>query len=321
MQGFTLIELAVVMMLVTLLAMLTTPSMMNEINQRRASATVEETQLIVDAARSYRMSTGAWPGNATCSDALTILKSGSSPMLVGVGALNKYNSPISTSCTALTFSVDQNAVQDWDGYIVNSMAGTEIVNSGQSQLRTTIGIPGSEPALNSKLSRIATGNAELNRMRTTLLLGGNDITEIENIEAVSANLSGGLDVKQAAVIGGLLASKGKSQFEKEASFDDVVVLNKVVIEGPAVGGCKTGAIARNSAGATLSCQSGVWKTFGGTDKWGGSYWTATHTKGGCPNANPYTGSCSCPAGFTPVQSFAIQVGGCNPCRSFNCFRQ
>lgn len=296
-HGFTLIELAVVMMIISVLAMLTTPSIMNEINQKRAAIAVEETQLIVDAARSFRISTGTWPGNATCSNALTVLKGGATPMLVGIGTNNKYNSPFSTSCTAQTFSVDQNAVADWDGYIVNSLAATEIVNAGTSQLRTTIGIPGSEPALDSKLSRIATGNAELNRMRTTLLLGGNNITEVNAIDAVSANLSGNLNVQQAAVINGLLTANGKSQFEQEASFDDVVVLNKIVAEGPAVGGCKTGALARNSAGVTLSCQSGVWT--GSVPEPGGGF-QRVRTTGACRVGNPRTGNCSCPSGTTPI---------------------
>lgn len=155
---------------------------------------------------------------------------------------------------------------DWDGYLVNSLAGTEIVDSASHLVRSTIGIPGSEPALDAKLSRVATGNAELNRMRTTLLLGNNNVTEVNKLEAVSGQFSGAvsgatLTVAQTAAIGGLLQAQGESQFVGKAAFADEVILNKVAVAG--TGGCTTGAIARDSIGKTLSCQSGIWTSNSG----------------------------------------------------------
>lgn len=266
-RGFTLVELMVVLGILSLLAVLTTPSYLEELNHRRALVSVEETQQILDAARTYRSDKGAWPGNATCSNALAILSSSSDQYLAGVGGFNRYNSPYSTSCTARTFSLDQETVADWDGYLANSLAGTQIVDTATHLLRSTIGIPGSEPALDAKLSRVATGNAELNRMRTTLLLGNNNIAEVNKLEAITGQFSGGiygatLTVAQAAAIGGLLQARGESQFVGKAAFSDEVILNKVAVAG--TGGCTTGAIARDATGKTLSCQSGIWTSNSGT---------------------------------------------------------
>lgn len=181
-------ELMVVIAIMSVLTVLTTPSFINDLNRKRSDVTIQETQTIVDAARAYRASKGTWPGNATCSDAINVLTTAPA-YLSGAGAYNKFLSAWSTSCTSSTFSVDQQAVQDWDGYIANSLPMTSIVNAATHQLRTTIGVPGSEPAMDSKLSRVATGNAELNRMRTDLLLGNNNITEINNLVANSGTIS------------------------------------------------------------------------------------------------------------------------------------
>lgn len=152
------------------------------------------------------------------------------------------------------------------GYIANSLAGTEVVAPSVFQLRTTIGVPGSEAALDGKLSRMATGNAELNRMRTTLLLGGNDINEVRRLSAESAAFTGNvgansLSVEGLAQIAGLLSVQGESQFAKTARFGGDVVLQKVVIEGQL--GCEKGALARDASGKPLACQDGAWRSMGG----------------------------------------------------------
>lgn len=321
-KGFTLIEMMVVLAIMGIIAVLTARPLMNELNLMRAKISSEETQMIVDAARVYRVNNGSWPGNATCSDGLATLKS--KALIAAISANNRYNSPYSTSCTQYTFSVDQNVTDDWDGYMVNTLAGTEIVNNGTHRIRTTIGIPGSEPALDSKLSRVATGNAELNRMRTELLLGGNNISEVGTISAVNGSFSGNataqtlnvlsaaaiagtlnvqgdsqfggkvsaqsLEVQSATAIGGTLQVAGKSTFGQEAYFNGPAVLKQVVTDGQK--GCETGSIARDSVGKTLSCQSGVWKGSGGSL---GATWSKTNTPGqgwvpmNCPDGYVMTG--------------------------------
>lgn len=260
--GFTLLELMVVMAILGVFAALTTPSIVDELNHKRANVAVSESTLIMDAVRSYRAQKGAWPGGATCANALEALKNASPPYLLGVPDVNKFSSPYSTSCTSQTFSLDQSAVADYDGFLVNNIAGTSIVSATDHRIRTTIGVPGTEPALDAKLTRIATGNAELNRMRTTLLLGNNDIREVNNVEAVNGTFASQvssrvLTVGDLASIAGALSVAGESQFSGKARFKQEVILGKTVVEGAK--GCEVGALAKDSTGVTLSCQSGVWK--------------------------------------------------------------
>ncbi|MBP5948073.1 prepilin-type N-terminal cleavage/methylation domain-containing protein [Pseudomonas sp. P9(2020)] len=357
--GFTLVELAVVLMILGLLAGLTAPNIMEEMNARRAALTVQETQTIVDAARMFRAQNGSWPGGGTCASALSTLTTSTPPFLVGIGAVNKYGSVISTSCTASTFSVDQTAIEDWDGWIANSLPGTVVVDTTAHLLRSTVGIPGSEPALDGKLSRIATGNAELNRMRATLLLGGNDIQEVNNISTNSINASGhvqagtltaagqiqagsvatsgtiyaagaitssgamtaagsmttyGNMVASGQVVSGsTLTAQGQSQFAGQATFYDQLALQKVVGENT---GCSViGALARDGAGKTLSCQGYVWKSNGGGDPGVG---TGFMTGIAGSYKNRITGGYSCPAGLVANLIGGVQIGGCQPCLSYSC---
>jgi len=56
------------------------------------------------------------------------------------------------------------------------------------------------------------------------------------------------------------------------------------------------------------------------NKFGGAFWTQSSIPGGCVDPNPYTGSCSCPAGYNQGTQFAIWVGGCWPCKSLYCWK-
>jgi prepilin-type N-terminal cleavage/methylation domain-containing protein len=250
-QGFTLVELAVVLVIMGMLAGLTTPNIVEGINAKRAAVTVQETQTIVDAARAFRAKNGSWPGGATCATALNDLSTSAPPFLVGVGAINKYGSVVSTSCTASTFSVDQNAIADWDGWIANSLPGTVIADPATNLVRSTIGIPGTEPAMDGKLSRYATGNAELNRMRTTLLLGGYDISEVNHLSTNTINAAGnvqagsmfstgtmsanGVITSQSAVnSGGTMWSAGTITSGTAVNSSGTMYANGVITSGTAV---------------------------------------------------------------------------------------
>lgn len=240
--GFTLVELAVVLAIAAMMAIATVPNYMARVNQTRAETTIQDTQAIIDAARLYRSEKGAWPGNATCSNAIAALGATSPPMLLGVSTTNRYNYPVTTSCTQYTFSVDQNTVKDWDGVLVNGLPGSQIVNASTYQIRTTVGAPGTESALDGKLSRIATGNAELNRMRTDLLMGNNSISEVNQITAQAIN-SQAVN-SQTVTAAGNIATSGYLE------------LNGVAAEGSPC--AKDGMMSSTTAGGTLSCQGKKW---------------------------------------------------------------
>ena len=258
-RGFTLVELAVAMAIVAMMAALMMPNMVEELNARRAGIAIQETQTIVDAARTFRAQTGAWPGGATCLGALNALRTTTPPLLVGINNTNKYNSAYSTSCTANTFSVDQNAVADWDGYIANSLPGTAVADPATWLLRTTIGIPGSEPALDNKLSRVATGNAELNRMRTTLLLGNNNISEVNNMSGQSVTLTGNMSSGSATVSGNVQA--GTASVTGNVQAGSATVAGNVQAGSASVAGNATVNGQMSAGTISSSGQTTVWGLF------------------------------------------------------------
>ncbi|KZN20681.1 MULTISPECIES: type II secretion system protein [Pseudomonas] len=241
--GFTLIELMVVLAIMGIMAVANVPNFMNQINEKRANKTVVDTQAILDAARTYRSETGAWPGNGTCTDATSALRSTSPPMLAGVTDTNPYNAAISTSCTAKTFSVDQNLISGWDAVVVNTLPGAQLVNAGASTVRSTIGVPGSEAGLDSKLSRVNTGDPQMNRMETDLLLGGHNINEVNDVNAKNVNVGGIVTTNQANITG-------------RASFNEFVELKNAQAEGTTCP--STGLTSRNATGQPLNCMNGVW---------------------------------------------------------------
>lgn len=224
-KGFTLIELMVVMAIMAFIAALTTPNMIEELNLRRANLTAQDTQLLLDAARSYRVQNSTWPGGATCANAITILKNDG--YIASNTTTNRYNYAVTTQCDsagARTFNVVQRAIEDWDGYLVNSLAGTTISTAATNELTSTIGIPGSEPALASKLSRIATGNLADNTMETTLYMGGQQIRNSGDISFSKTNpqitaQSGSLTL--SAADGQVIIPAGQT-----LTVDDVVVRSR-----------------------------------------------------------------------------------------------
>lgn len=241
-SGFSLLELAISIAIMAMVTAATVPAFMEGINEKRANLTAQETQTILDAARTYRAENGSWPDSALCANAMTVLKGTSPPYLAGISSVNKYNSPVTTSCTSTTFSVDQNIIQDWDGVVANALPGTTVVSSTTHLIRSTVGIPGSEAGLTDKLSRTAQANAELNRMRTTLLMGNNNITEVNNIDAVSMSASG-------QVTAGTLNSTGR------ATVGDLAISGSNTESASC---SPNGLVSKNAAGAPLYCASGKW---------------------------------------------------------------
>jgi len=150
-------------------------------------------------------------------------------------------------------------------------------------------------------------------MRTTLLLGGNDITEVDEISAVTGKYTGTLTVAQATALNGALAVKGTSQFTGTANFNNVAnfnstanfnsnvtfdaplqLRNALVADNQNCAAYGAGAIARGTGGALFACQGGVWKNAlsGGDMRVASCMCTTT----GC-HCNP-----TCPAGYTLINS-------------------
>ncbi|MBX4139594.1 shufflon system plasmid conjugative transfer pilus tip adhesin PilV [Pseudomonas sp. S5F11] len=199
------------------------------------------------------------------------------------------------------------------------------------------------------------GHPEVNAMNTSINLNGNDLNAVKNTNTATLNAET-TNTTGETTTGGWFRTKGDTGWLNEKwlggwymndpdwlrSYGDKGVttggemragkltstgrtqvgeylqLDGVAVEGAAC--TPNGLIGRNAAGLALSCQSGLWKGSAGKDRWGGSFWTASHQPGGCAAANPFTGSCSCPAGYTPNSQFAVAIGGCNPCAAYSCYK-
>lgn len=161
---------------------------------------------------------------------------------------------------------------------------------------------------------------ELNTMSTDLSMGGNSVNAVNNLVA-TGNISSGDTVTAKTTnttgetyTGGWFRSRsdsgwysekwgggwhmtdstwlraygGKSIFTtgivKAATFqlDQVSVVNTSCPEN--------GRISRDGAGATLSCQSGVWKLGAGSGQFGGVFMTNGNS---CKVKNTLTGACTC----------------------------
>lgn len=280
-SGFTLIELSIVILLMGIMSAVTAPHIMDAVNERRTEVAISETKMLLDAARTYRMAQGAWPGQAAnCTNAMTVMKGGASPHLAAhFPTQNKFNNDFITSCTGTTFTVQQVAVEGWVHNVANGVEGTVVADPAAFVLRSTIGIPGSEPALDAKLSRLATGNPALNRMETNLSLGGHSINDVSVLNAQTANVTGTLSTPIATVSDTLYAQTANvagTLAARDATVSNSLTAQNVTVNGTltssstttgtlqvttratAGASCTGAGIALNATGQILSCQSGSW---------------------------------------------------------------
>lgn len=105
----------------------------------------------------------------------------------------------------------------------------------------------------------------------------------------------------SAVIGGSASVSGTTTSSGRLTTGEYLQVNGIGIEGAVCPG--SGLMARDGTGM-LECRSGTWKrTGGGTPyQWGGTYFTMSYS---CVSANPFTGGCSCPSGYSTHWSYQI----------------
>lgn len=117
-------------------------------------------------------------------------------------------------------------------------------------------------------------------------------------------LEGGLHVKKGLVTDKHISSKGGINALGRITTGEYLQVQGLGVASEA---CEVdGLVARSAEGGLLACQSGQWRD-GGT-RFGGVY--SWHNINGCGRtqngygpdmSNPYTGGCSCPAGFSAVK--------------------
>jgi len=185
-QGFTLIELMIVMFISSLLLVPMMNALMINIEERRINTTVAEISDLFQSAQTYAGdNVGVWPEEPTgCLAAITLLQSPAEGYLAGFNVLSVYGANYTTSCPVLgsaprRFNV---SLDVGDAEIASKMAGVlPSTTVAGTTITTSIPLPAQIPALNLLLpldgSRAMTGDLDM---------GGNNIGNVNDVEITSS---------------------------------------------------------------------------------------------------------------------------------------
>jgi prepilin-type N-terminal cleavage/methylation domain-containing protein len=129
-KGFTMIELMIIMIIITILSGVFIPHLFN-FEQKRADLTASELWSIIEAVQSYDAQVGGFPDSSNqCVGAIEELKLASATFLQGIennttpwglGTTYSTNCSTLTSATTMTLSFGGDIPQSWAEYIVNQL--------------------------------------------------------------------------------------------------------------------------------------------------------------------------------------------------------
>lgn len=118
-QGFTLVELVITILIISILLAIYTPNLQTSVKNERISATINELDILASAAQNYATLnrsdidtagslTYAFPDqNNQCTDAIAVMSSAA--FIVGISPSSTwYGEQFSTTCTTQTFSIGLN---------------------------------------------------------------------------------------------------------------------------------------------------------------------------------------------------------------------
>ncbi|MEE8058002.1 MAG: prepilin-type N-terminal cleavage/methylation domain-containing protein [Pseudomonadales bacterium] len=181
--GFTLIEIMIVIVIMGTIASVSLPMLYERSRHAILDVEIGNTLGIHDAVKVYRGSNPSWPDEANgCVGAINVLTSAlPNAYLTQPATLNMYNSAYTTSCTPLQFSITQTIDPTDAGLFANRMLMTRVLNAAIGSVITTIGLPGTQATMRSKLSRVDTGDPTDRTMEADLLMGGQEITGVDDI--------------------------------------------------------------------------------------------------------------------------------------------
>lgn len=159
-RGFTMIELMVIMIIITILSGVFIPHIFN-FEQKRADLTATELWSIVEAVQSYDAQMGGFPDSVnSCVGAIGELKSASATFLQGIdanstpwGLETKYTTSCSsaTTATTMTLTLGGDISQSWAEYIVNQIPQASMTLTDPSTITVNITKLAYVPVLNKFL--------------------------------------------------------------------------------------------------------------------------------------------------------------------------
>lgn len=201
-RAFTLIEMAVVMVILSLFAAATIPNIVEDFNQARAELTVQKVKAIKQAARFWAEDNkGVWPlQGSNCVNAVNALISAGYLNWDAPNRLSPWGTPFETNCSAVngyaSIGIEVTTEPKWTGFIKNALNATEVISKSQPNdaTRTHVLLPGAvvEELKKDLLHRVnVAGKPELNHMNTTLNMMSEygipqNINNAKNITALHA---------------------------------------------------------------------------------------------------------------------------------------
>lgn len=186
-KGFTLLELAIVITVLTILAVATMPQIAEDYNRTRTHLTIGEIESFSEAARLYAHNNkGAWPDAPQCNGAIQTLTD--KGYLKGVDQNSPWKTLYKTSCTDKIFTITTNVSkqhEDWAGVILNAVHSTNYDQTQQYVVHTNVVLPGGVPATRELLHRKEIkGSPELNTMETAINMNDQDLQKVRDITQV-----------------------------------------------------------------------------------------------------------------------------------------
>jgi prepilin-type N-terminal cleavage/methylation domain-containing protein len=261
-NGFTLVEVLVVLSVLAMLAPLAIPDLRYKVQQTRINALATETGVLSIAILNSFDDNSVWPGGPVCANAITALSTSTPAYLSDVDGTNVFNNSITTSCTLNEFTITQNVNPLFIQEAVQTLGATSIVNAVAGTIRTTIPRSGSSAGHDALLPRDGS-----RPMIGDLDLGANDIVNVGDIDATNVNSSGNITAG-GQITSPIIYDSNNSAYYTDQSGTSIhntqrnntTETSSLVMRGAvSVGSTCTGRqINVDSTGNVVSCVSGLW---------------------------------------------------------------
>jgi prepilin-type N-terminal cleavage/methylation domain-containing protein len=206
-KGFTLIELAFVLIVMAIITAFTTKAYLwqkaFEREEARADKTIQEIIQISEALSGWRFDEGSWAGLANnCVNTITILTNATpTAYLRYIDTVSPYDTDYVTSCDANNFTIEVKSNKDYAQYIRTKLAGTK-VKAPPDDDTTITSIP--NPTHLADFLPLAGG-----LMSGDIDMDDNAISNASDVEALNIELNG-QDIKLGI---GKFVSMGSKAFD------------------------------------------------------------------------------------------------------------